>query len=1408
MADDVSTLGIKIDSRDVTKARENLDKLTASADNAESSTQELGVTSERSGKKVKDLGTTSKKTGEQVTSSFNEATKSTSRYSTATKTAFTSSKNMRFATTNLSYQLQDVAVQAQMGTNAFIILAQQGPQIASIFGPGGAVIGALIAVAGGIGAFITKMNETEGAIESLSKKYLEFTTKTEELAASKLAVNELLKKESELLYQISVIEADAKYKKINEELNRLAGSIAKSNAAKSQYIMTSQQAAMLAELEKQITEDHVKATRELAIVRERLANARESTGEGKEEKERLDNVKALIESLERRKISYEQSTEALALYDLTQAKANETEKGIILALAAEIDLLEAKKEQKRKEEAEAKKALATREREIKLAQQYLDTLNPVDAKTRKVGEAKKLLTKYQKELGLSSEKLNKALKDLDKSLLVDNKAIKTLESTVKSFLATTKTEAEKLGDLRDTFSKALDMKGLSESLKNNLLTAIDEIDNRTKKLSFNNFIGSSKSAISSIQSMQQQGSKSYRAMAVAMDALNVASAVQAVLTQGSGDPYTAFARMAAMAAAVSSLGVSIGSFNGGGGGSGSAESVQKTQGTGTVFGDSTQKSESILRALEITADATSEIVNINRGMLSALTGLKIGIEQTAGTLVGNIKLPNIASIKRDQIQGALFDDIGIDLGNFIDDIATSIENAFFGGKQSVIDSGVQIVGGSLGEILNETLVQSYARIRTEGGWFHSDKSRTEIDALGKDISDQFGFVFQSIFETVGKSGASLGLDVSGLENFMLDTIKISTQGLSGEGSVEALTSEFSRIFDVISEGLLPGISDLANLGEGAGETLVRLATEFSLVGEAVNTLGFTLSDTQQILVSADGLFKNTNLTLMEVAVSQQALIRASSDLIEKTGGIEKFSSALLGFERNFLSAEEQLEVNTRRLTEALGMLPLPETREGFLALLQAQDALTESGRNNIATLLGLQDVADDYYSTLESNAAQALREAERVAAEEARLVEEAAKAAEKAAKEAIDRTRQYLEDFLSSAVERSNTALDSLRQSIENERSQLESSLASSINERKSAFEKEKIALKQSAQERLAQVKAAQSAEINRIKAVESVRADANKQALSAAKDGLKAISSELSGITSALESLQGLGVSQEVTRQKALAFLTKALNTGDLSGTGGAAKIAANIQAQEFRTAQDFNRQIAATKNVLSDLESSGMRQQSAAELTIERIESQTEAIKATSQQRIDAAKARSDAAIAVEKLNSDLMLVAAEDRLERELTLLEENHQSEVDKLEALVTDAENQLNALRGIETGVYSVEEALQRVNESIRAEIAARARMENFLSFYPSDSISENDILPEFRTGSTVRAPSQILPQNMPVTQSQLNDVLASDTKGAELMEMMYNTVKDGLFRISLNTRNMDKRFDVWDADGLPETRTV
>ena len=59
-----------------------------------------------------------------------------------------SNKSMTRGLGMASLQFQDMAVQASMGTSALRIMTMQGPQLASVFGPKGMILGAVIAIGG------------------------------------------------------------------------------------------------------------------------------------------------------------------------------------------------------------------------------------------------------------------------------------------------------------------------------------------------------------------------------------------------------------------------------------------------------------------------------------------------------------------------------------------------------------------------------------------------------------------------------------------------------------------------------------------------------------------------------------------------------------------------------------------------------------------------------------------------------------------------------------------------------------------------------------------------------------------------------------------------------------------------------------------------------------------------------------------------------------------------------------------------------------------------------------------------------------------------------------------------------------------------------------------------------------
>lgn len=70
----------------------------------------------------------------------------------------------------IGFQLQDIAVQAQMGTSALVILGQQGSQVASVFGPTGAIVGAIIAVGSALLGMATASGAAGESIDELAKK--------------------------------------------------------------------------------------------------------------------------------------------------------------------------------------------------------------------------------------------------------------------------------------------------------------------------------------------------------------------------------------------------------------------------------------------------------------------------------------------------------------------------------------------------------------------------------------------------------------------------------------------------------------------------------------------------------------------------------------------------------------------------------------------------------------------------------------------------------------------------------------------------------------------------------------------------------------------------------------------------------------------------------------------------------------------------------------------------------------------------------------------------------------------------------------------------------------------------------------------------------------------------------------
>ena len=474
------------------------------------------------------------------------------------------------------------------------------------------------------------------------------------------------------------------------------------------------------------------------------------------------------------------------------------------------------------------------------------------------------------------------------------------------------------------------------------------IENTTLKL-LSEQVGAFIAVADAMAGLASEGSKEQKVLQQTAAVLGVVQAAAvalagvkgalAVVNQATGDPYTAFARMAAMAAAVAPLLAAIGAAipafgGGGGGGTNSAAYRQERQGTGTVLGDSTAKSESILNAVEITANATEQLVGINRGMLNALNAMVAGISGASALLArgaGDIDLPTLNT-------GSSF--LGINFGNI------------FGGKESLRDQGIRIVGGTLSSMIDDIMVQSYASIHRSGGWFRSSRDYDRFTTLGDDVANQFQMVLSSMADSVRAAAEALGLNMDEINariaSFQIEEIRISTKDLSAEEAQKELEAAFSAIFDGLAGHVVPFIAQFQKVGEGLAETLIRVATGVQVTQEAMIQLGFSLDETDP-----------------------EKFARASEALMGLAGGVDAFIEGMSSFVSNFATEEHKFAVAQDALTRAFAQagIEIPATRDAMWDLMQAQDATTESGREIIAMLLRLAGVSDSYYDMLEDRAA-------------------------------------------------------------------------------------------------------------------------------------------------------------------------------------------------------------------------------------------------------------------------------------------------------------------------------------------------------------------------------------------------------------------------------------------------------
>lgn len=120
------------------------------------------------------LGRTSEQVDAAIARMTGDVGKTNKAMSDAARGGLSSFRN---AAGQVGFQVQDMVVQLQSGTSAFVAIGQQGSQLAGAFGPGGAVLGAVIALAAAVGGVLYKSLGIAGAdMEDLNKRARDLST--------------------------------------------------------------------------------------------------------------------------------------------------------------------------------------------------------------------------------------------------------------------------------------------------------------------------------------------------------------------------------------------------------------------------------------------------------------------------------------------------------------------------------------------------------------------------------------------------------------------------------------------------------------------------------------------------------------------------------------------------------------------------------------------------------------------------------------------------------------------------------------------------------------------------------------------------------------------------------------------------------------------------------------------------------------------------------------------------------------------------------------------------------------------------------------------------------------------------------------------------------------------------------
>lgn len=461
-------------------------------------------------------------------------------------------------------------------------------------------------------------------------------------------------------------------------------------------------------------------------------------------------------------------------------------------------------------------------------------------------------------------------------------------------------------------------------------------------------------ALHSVEKAYRAWQMAQQAQAMAQEAAATVKSISSSMAKGAASTAAGAAKMfevlgpfafpavAAMVALLAGFGLSGGAGGGSVPGANDMKTRQDAQGSGSVLGDSKAKSESLEKALTHAQAYENKDLEYGNAMVRSLKSIDDQIGAVA------------AALARSFGAGGMLSTEGLNLGK--SGTSATLSNLGFSKSttRTLQDQGIAFDAASLADIVAGGLSGStYQQVlettkKKAFGITTSNKSKvtTQTGALDADFLLQVTKLIGALGD--GVKDAAKALQATGIEetlaSFTVDLGKLSFKDMTGTQIEEALNAVFGKLGDDMAKAAVPAIAQFQEVGEGAFETLVRVARQYEVIDTTLRSVGMTFG--------AVGV----------------ASLEARERLVDLVGGLDALTDQASFFAEHFLTEEERLKPVKDAVAGKLAELKLPADldREGFKSLVLSQNLSTEDGAKMYAALMALAPAFDKVATAAEA----------------------------------------------------------------------------------------------------------------------------------------------------------------------------------------------------------------------------------------------------------------------------------------------------------------------------------------------------------------------------------------------------------------------------------------------------------